>query len=43
MPPTRHFTPPKELSQSNGHYITPQRSAVVAAKAFAQELDIKIP
>ena len=39
----RHFTPPIELSQSNGHATTPQRSAVLAAKAFAQELGIPIP
>jgi hypothetical protein len=42
MPPTCHFTPLKELSQLDGHYTTPQQFAVIAAKAFAQELDIKI-
>jgi hypothetical protein len=39
----RHFTPPIELSQSNGHAKTPQRSAVLAIKLVAQELKIQIP
>jgi hypothetical protein len=39
----RHFTPPIELSLSEGHAKTPQRSAVIAAKAYAQELGIPIP
>lgn len=38
----RHYTPPIELSQSDGHVKTPQRAAVIAAKAFAQELGIPI-
>jgi hypothetical protein len=39
----RHYTPPRELSQSDGQAKTPQRAAVIAAKAFAQELGIPIP
>ena len=39
----RHYTPPKELSQLDGQAKTPQRAAVIAAKAFAQELGIPIP
>jgi hypothetical protein len=39
----RHYTPPTELSQSDGQAKTPQRAAVIAAKAFAQELGIPIP
>jgi hypothetical protein len=39
----RHFTPPRELSQPEGQAKTPQRAAVIAAKAFTQELGIPIP
>lgn len=38
----RPITPPMELSQSNGHAKTPQRSAVFAIKLAAQELKIHI-
>jgi hypothetical protein len=41
-PRARHFTPPIELSFSEGQIKTPQRCAVLAAKAFAQELCIPI-
>lgn len=40
---TRHYTPPRELSQLDGQAKTPQRAAVIAAKAYAQELGIPIP
>ena len=39
----RHFTPPIELSCSDGQVKTPQRSAVLAAKVLSQELNIQIP
>ena len=39
----RYFTPPIELSYSDGQVKTPQRSAVLAAKVLSQELDIQIP
>jgi hypothetical protein len=39
----RHYTPPVELSQADRQAKTPQRAAVIATKAFAQELDIQIP
>jgi hypothetical protein len=39
----RHFTPPIELSFSEGQIKTPQRCVVLAAKAIAQELRIPIP
>ena len=42
-PRARHFTPPIELSFSEGQIKTLQRCAVLAAKAFAQELRIPIP
>ena len=38
----RHFTPPIELSFSEGQIKTPQRCAVLAAKVFSQELGIPI-
>ena len=41
-PRARHFTPPIELSFSEGQIKTPQRCAVLAAKAFSQELGIPI-
>ena len=40
---TRHFTPPPALQSSEGQVKTPQRSGVLYAKLFAQELGIKIP
>ena len=50
MPPVRtrksrarHFTPPLELTCSNGQIKTPQRSAILTAKLLAQELNIQIP
>jgi len=39
----RHFTPPLELTCSNGQIKTPQRSAILTAKLLAQELNIQIP
>lgn len=39
----RHYTPPIELCQSDGQAKTPQRAAVIAARAYAQELGIPIP
>ena len=39
----RHYTPPPELSLAEGQAKTPQRAAIIAAKAFAQELGIPIP
>ena len=39
----RHYTPPPELCQSEGQAKTPQRAAVIAARAYAQELGIPIP
>jgi hypothetical protein len=39
----RHFTPPPDLSFSEGQIKTPQRCGVLYAKIFAQELNIPIP
>jgi hypothetical protein len=39
----RHFTPPPDLSFSEGQIKTPQRCGVLYAKAFSQELGIPIP
>lgn len=39
----RHFTPPIDLSVSEGQAKTPQRCGVLYAKAFSQELGIPIP
>ena len=39
----RHFTPPCELSCSDGQIKTPQRCAILTAKLLAQELNIQIP
>jgi hypothetical protein len=39
----RHFTPPIELSFSEGQIKTPQRCAVLTAKVLSQELGITIP
>jgi hypothetical protein len=39
----RHFTPPIDLSFSDGQIKTPQRCAVLTAKVLAQELNIQIP
>ena len=38
----RHYTPPPELADYNGHAKTPQRSAVFALRAFAKRRRIKI-
>jgi hypothetical protein len=39
----RHFTPPLELTCSDGQIKTPQRCAILTAKLLAQELKIQIP
>ena len=39
----RYFTPPPDLSSSQGQVKTPQRCGVLYAKAFSQELGIPIP
>ena len=39
----RHYTPPTELSQSDGQEKIPQRAAVITAEMFAQELGVPIP
>jgi len=51
MPPIRtrrsvahHFTPPIDLFHQSGEQVkTPHRCGVLYAKAFAQELGVKIP
>jgi hypothetical protein len=39
----RHFTPPCELTCSDGQIKTPQRCAILTARLLAQELNIQIP
>jgi hypothetical protein len=39
----RYFTPPLDLTCSDGQIKTPQRCAVLTAKVLAQELNIQIP
>jgi hypothetical protein len=39
----RHFTPPPDLSFSEGQAKTPQRCGVLFAKLYSQELGIPIP
>jgi hypothetical protein len=39
----RYFTPPLELTCSDGQIKTPQHSAILTAKLLAQELNIQIP
>lgn len=39
---TRHFTPPPDLSLSEGQIKTPQRCGVLYARAFSQVLNILI-
>ena len=40
---SRHFTPPPDLSLSEGQAKTPQRCGVLFAKLYSQELGIPIP
>jgi hypothetical protein len=39
----RHFTPPCELTCSDGQMKTPQRCAILTARLLVQELNIQIP
>jgi hypothetical protein len=39
----RHFTPPAQLSTYEGQVKNPQRSGVIFAKLYSQELGIPIP
>ena len=39
----RHFTPPLELSSSDGQIKTPQRYTILTVKLLVQELNIQIP
>lgn len=39
----RYYIPPPELSLAEGQAKTPQQAAIIAAKAFVQELGIPIP
>jgi hypothetical protein len=38
----RQYKPPRDLAQSDGQAKNPQRAAIIAAKAFTQELGIPI-
>ena len=39
----RHYTHSPDLKQSTGHAKAPQRVAIIAVRAIAQELEIPIP